>query len=224
MPMFSDHCKAVPIKSLPVRPVRMTEKKHTFKHIVVEYLSFRTLQVVLGRTLHSASLMFSCCICFCLTAADLFHCASEQLRSFTHIKKKKKKSTQPDPFEGGVVTYSRRIKRSAGRLLQMLSGHAAMTAKGKWRAVSQAVSGHMDPFTAWLMYGPDRRARADYLSSRGMWANLHKRLHSGVSRKENNHFREEWRFSVISSCWFATSLLQLSGMFRETVDFFCIYV
>lgn len=98
--------------------------------------------------------MFPCWICFCLTAADIFHSglfdaqradASERPRSFTH---KKQKSAQPDPFEGGGMTYSRRIKRSAARLLQMLSLHAAMTAKGKWRAVSQGVGGHMDPFTA----------------------------------------------------------------------------
>lgn len=61
--------------------------------------------------------------------------------------------SEPRPAERledirGRVTCYCWIKSSAARLLQILSGHAPMTAKRKWQAVSQGVCRHMDLFTA----------------------------------------------------------------------------
>lgn len=93
----------------------------------------------------------------CCTA-DIFHsgpficdvqCRAEARASYSGYAS----LSEPQPAERledirGRVTYYCWIKSSAAKLLQILSGHAPMTAKRKWQAVSQGVCRHMDLFTA----------------------------------------------------------------------------
>lgn len=149
----------------------------------MEYLSFKTLQVV---PLWCFPAVFAS---VWLQPISFAVPASGDAASRT-LKKKEMCTAWPVWRRCGDV-FPARIKRSAAWLLQMLSGQRGDDGKGKVTGRQSGRQRTHGSVYGRLMYGPDRRARADYLSGPGTWANLRKTAATLTSpRKENNHF---WR-------------------------------
>lgn len=178
--MFCDH-----LKSWPVWPARIMMNKHTQTHfgrmsVFQEVAGHATSKTPLSFPAEWRPLMFSCCICFCLTAEHIFHSGlfdaqrtvpvSRYTASLsqpnTHKKIKKTSAAWP-VWRTSEVGWRIPAGSNATRLLLMLSVHTAMTAKVKWRAVSHGVSGHMDPFMAgWCTAQIGEPELITYLSER----------------------------------------------------------
>lgn len=172
--------------------------------------------------------MFSCCICFCLTAADIF-----QSRLFD--------TQRAVPASGYAASHKKKIKTAwpvwrrwddvfpPDQTQRGPTPADAIWARGddgKGKVTGRQSGSRRTHGSVYgrLMYGPDRRARADYLSSRGMWANLQKRLHSDVSWEENNHFQGERRISIISSLAWNVSSVKEAAAVATFRDVFCFYI